>query len=197
MKFCSDCGGPVQLEIPEGDDRLRHVCPSCGAIHYQNPKMVVGCIPEWRGRILLCRRAIEPCYGEWTLPAGYLENHETAAEGATRETLEEAGARVGDLAPYGMYSLPFVDQVYFMFRASLLDGDFSPGEESLDVRLYDPDHIPWDELAFTVMRETLGRWIRDRRTGEFPFHVVDIQDARKDRSNQKHPCKTSFIAEPS
>ncbi|MCP4687051.1 MAG: NUDIX hydrolase [Desulfobacterales bacterium] len=178
MNFCSNCAAPVTLEIPEGDDRLRHVCRSCGMIHYQNPKMVVGCIPMWRDRLLLCRRSIEPRRGKWTLPAGYLENNETAAQGAARETLEEAGARVKDLTLYGVYNLPFVDQVYLIFRADMVDDDFEAGAESLDVRLFDPDQIPWDELAFTVIRETLDRWVADRRTGEYTFHVGDIQGAR-------------------
>ena len=131
MKFCSACGSArIELRVPEGDTLPRHVCADCGTIHYQNPKVVIGCLPEWDERILLCKRAIEPRYGLWTLPAGFLENGETLMNGAMRETLEEAHARVelGDL--YTVISLPQINQVYMMFRARLLDLGFGPGSES-------------------------------------------------------------------
>jgi ADP-ribose pyrophosphatase YjhB (NUDIX family) len=174
MNFCSQCGGPLHIEIPPGDNRPRHVCPACGAIHYQNPKMVVGCIPEWEGRILLCRRAIEPKYGLWTLPAGFMENGETTAEGAVRETLEEAGARVEVQGLYSMISLPDINQVYLVFRARLLHLDFVPGEESLEARLFSEDEIPWDDMAFRTIQATLLRYFSDRKSGCFPLYEGQI-----------------------
>ena len=169
MKFCSQCGSPLSIEVPSGDNRPRHVCPSCGAIHYQNPKMVVGCIPEWEDKILLCRRAIEPKYGLWTLPAGFMENGETTAEGAARETLEEAGARVDVLGLYSMISLPDINQVYLVFRARLLHLDFVHGEESLEARLFSEQGIPWEQMAFRTIQHTLERYFADRRAGTFPL----------------------------
>ena len=170
MNFCSHCAAPVQLSIPPGDNRPRHVCTSCGAIHYHNPKMVVGCIPEWDGKILLCRRAIEPKYGLWTLPAGFMENGESTAEGAVRETLEEAGARVESLGLYSMISLPDINQVYLVFRARLLHDDFAPGEESLEARLFSEAEIPWDTMAFRTIEMTLKRYFADRAAGQgFPL----------------------------
>ena len=174
MKFCSQCGAPVILRVPQNDNRPRHVCDSCGVIHYQNPKIVAGCIPEWQGRILLCRRAIEPRYGLWTLPAGFMENGESAVAAAAREALEEANAVVDQLKLYGMYSLIHVSQVYLMFRGYLRDGCASPGVESLETRLYAEDEIPWDQLAFTVVHETLRQYFTERRTGSFGLHVGDI-----------------------
>lgn len=172
MNFCSHCGAPVRVEVPAGDNRTRHVCSNCGAIHYHNPKMVVGCIPEWEDRILLCRRAIEPKHGLWTLPAGFMENGETTAEGAARETLEEAGARVDKLVLYSMVSLPDINQVYLVFRARLLHLDFQPGEESLEARLFQEHEIPWDELAFRTIHRTLEHYFADRRSGgDFQLHV--------------------------
>jgi ADP-ribose pyrophosphatase YjhB (NUDIX family) len=143
-------------------------------IHYQNPKMVVGCIPEAEDKILLCRRAIEPCYGKWTLPAGFLENGETVADGAKRETLEEAHARVAILAPYALYNICYVNQIYLMFRARLQDHNFHAGSESLEVKLFDENEIPWDKIAFRVIHATLLRYFGDRRTGRFSFYVDDI-----------------------
>ena len=175
MKFCSRCGATVALEILSGDDRARYTCRSCGTIHYQNPRVVVGCIPEWQGKILFCRRAIEPRYGHWTLPAGYLENGETVAEGARRETLEESGATVSGLVPYGLYNICYVNQIYLMFRGRLSDLDFRPGPESLDVRLFNMEEIPWDDLAFPVMEKTLTRYVRDRSRSVFTFHIDDIE----------------------
>ncbi len=174
MNFCSNCGQPLTFLKPPGDDRFRYCCETCGVIHYQNPLMVVGCIPEMEDKILLCRRAIEPCYGKWTLPAGYLENGETVAAGAKRETFEEARARVEILAPYALYNICHVNQIYLMFRARLEDDNFQAGSESLVVRLFSEDDIPWHEIAFRVIKETLKQYYMDRRTGRFQFFVGDI-----------------------
>ena len=174
MNFCSNCGQPVTRRTPPGDDRSRFFCESCGVVHYQNPKLVVGCIPEMEDQILLCRRAIEPCYGMWTLPAGYLENGETVAAGAKRETLEEAQARVEILAPYALYNICHVDQIYLMFRARLIDERFQAGSESLEVKLFSENEIPWEEIAFRVIKATLLQYYDDRRIGRFQFYTGNI-----------------------
>ncbi len=180
MKYCSHCSATVELIIPEGDSLPRYVCTTCHVIHYQNPKMVVGCIPEWEDKILLCRRAIEPRKGWWTLPAGFMENNETLHQAAARETLEEANARVeiGDL--YTVYSLPHISQVYFLFRASLLDLDFSPGIESLEVKLLSEQDIPWDDIAFRVIHDPLRRYFEERNAGKLGFHMGVIDRPRSD-----------------
>ncbi|MCE7914228.1 MAG: NUDIX domain-containing protein [Nitrosomonas sp. PRO4] len=171
MKYCSNCSATVELLIPAGDMLPRYVCTACHIIHYQNPKIVVGCIPEWKDKILLCRRAIEPRLGWWTLPAGFMENNETLAQAAARETLEEANARVevGDL--YALYSLPHISQVYVLFRAQLLDLDFSPGIESLDVKLMSEHEMPWEEMAFRVIHDPLKRYFKERSDGKPGFHM--------------------------
>ncbi len=174
MIYCSNCGNPVVEMIPEGDSRPRHVCESCKTVHYQNPNIVAGCIPTWEGRLLLCRRAIEPRLGLWTLPAGFMENGESTEQAAARETLEEACAEVDKLALYGVFSIPQINQVYMMFRASLANGSFRPGPESLDVQLFDEHEIPWDELAFPVVKLTLERYYNDLRTNKFPVYVENI-----------------------
>ncbi len=176
MKFCSECGSAVVLQVPDGDQLPRHVCAQCGTIHYLNPKMVVGCIPEWGDQILLCRRAIEPKYGLWTLPAGFMENGETTLEGAARETWEEAGARIEMGLLYTLYNLPHINQVYLMFRARLLDLDFQPGIESLETRLFTEAEIPWEDIAFRTVRATLEQYFDDRRSGLFEFHFGDIRN---------------------
>ncbi|MBW1801777.1 MAG: NUDIX hydrolase, partial [Deltaproteobacteria bacterium] len=142
MNYCSHCGSEVSLKVPPGDDRPRYVCETCHTIHYENPKMVVGCIPEWEDRILLCRRAIEPRYGLWTIPAGFLENNETITDGARREAMEEAGVRVDIIRLYTLLDLPHVSQVYLIFRAHMRDGRFHAGEESLEVKLFGDQDIP-------------------------------------------------------
>lgn len=174
MKYCSNCGSEVDIVVPEGDNRPRHVCGDCGTIHYQNPRIVAGCLPEWGDRILLCRRAIEPRYGLWTLPAGFMENGETTLQAATRETGEEANARVALKGLYTMFNLPHINQVYLIFRGALQDLEFGPGEESLDVRLFEEEAIPWEEIAFPVIRETLVLYYRDRRNGDFSLRSGDI-----------------------
>ena len=178
MNFCSHCGARLEWRIPEGDQHFRHVCPACGTIHYQNPKLVVGCIPEWEDQILLCRRAIEPRSGYWTLPAGFMENGETSAEGALRETWEEAGARVAIGPLYNLFNLPHINQVYLIYRAQLLDLEHSPGIESLETRLYRESEIPWEQLAFSTVRLTLELYFRDRAQGCFGFHQTDIRPPR-------------------
>lgn len=175
IRFCSTCGAPTEQRQPPDDHRPRQVCTSCGAIHYENPKLVVGAIPEWEdGRILLCRRAIEPRHGLWTLPAGFMENHESAAEAAARETLEEANARVQIGELYSFFSLPHMSHVHLLFRARLLDLDFSPGVESLEVRLFDESEIPWDFLAFRTVKMTLQRYFLERMTGNYQFVTQDL-----------------------
>jgi ADP-ribose pyrophosphatase YjhB (NUDIX family) len=174
MNFCSHCGGRLTLATPPGDDRDRYVCAACGAIHYQNPRVVVGCIVEHDDRILLCRRAIDPCYGRWTLPAGYLENGETVESGAERETREEAGARIESLAPYRLFNICHINQIYLMFRARLADTRLEPGKESLEAGLFTETEIPWDTIAFRVISETLRGYFRDRNAGSFPFTINAI-----------------------
>jgi ADP-ribose pyrophosphatase YjhB (NUDIX family) len=179
MKFCSNCGAPVALKVPAGDTLPRYVCDHCGTIHYQNPRMVVGCIPEWEDRVLLCRRAIEPRHGLWTVPAGYMENGETTFQGAIRETLEEANARVEIDSIYALYNIPHINQVYILFRARLLDLDVKPGAETLEVKLMKETEIPWDQIAFASVRNTLTRYYEDRRNGEYQFHMGTIEQAKK------------------
>ena len=174
MNYCSNCGGPVEFAVPAGDNRQRFVCTACGIIHYQNPKIVSGCIPHWEDRVLLCRRAIAPRHGLWTLPAGFLENGETVQQGAARETLEEANARVEITDLYSMFNLPHIDQVYLLFRGRLLDLEFGPGAESLEVGLFREADIPWDRLAFPVVRETLRLYFADRNDGAFRLRSGDI-----------------------
>jgi ADP-ribose pyrophosphatase YjhB (NUDIX family) len=174
MRYCSQCGAEVRVLVPAGDNRPRHVCPRCGTVHYQNPKIVVGCIPEWEDKVLLCRRAIEPRYGLWTLPAGFMERGETTSAGAARETLEEANARVAVGMLYSLFNLPHIDQVYMLFRGRLLDLDFHPGAESLEVALFAESEIPWDTLAFPVVKETLGLYFGDRAAGRLGLRVGDI-----------------------
>lgn len=164
----------MELAVPSGDDRPRYCCTDCQMIHYQNPKMVVGCIAEWADKILLCRRAIEPRHGTWTLPAGYLENQETVTDGARREVFEEACARIEHLTPYGLYSIRHVSQVYLIFRGSLPRPEYGAGEESLETKLFAPDEIPWPRLSFPVIERTLRKYAADFDRRKFPFHVENI-----------------------
>ncbi|MEE9551820.1 MAG: NUDIX hydrolase [Gammaproteobacteria bacterium] len=174
MKYCSQCGAKVVLKIPPYDNRHRYICTSCETIHYLNPKVVAGCIPEHDGKVLLCKRSIEPRYGYWTLPAGFMELGETSPEAAIRETVEEANARVEVIDLFAVFNLPHVDQVYMMFRSKLVDLDFSPGDESTEVDLFDESQIPWDDLAFTTIRQTLKFFFQDRQAGRFRLHTGDI-----------------------
>lgn len=174
MNYCSKCGDKVSLVIPEGDNRYRYVCNNCHTIHYENPKIVTGCIPQWQGKILLCKRAIEPRYGLWTLPAGFLENEETIAQGAMRETAEEANAEVENMQLFCVFSIAHINQVYTMYLGDLVDGKASAGEESLDVALLEEHEIPWHDIAFQVVNETLKRYYQDKKQGEFKTHYGDI-----------------------
>lgn len=174
MNYCSHCGARVRLGIPPGEHMPRHLCDACGTIHYENPKLVVGCIAEWQDQILLCRRAIEPRLGLWTLPAGFMENAETTAQAALRETLEEANARVEIDALYTLFNVPHISQVHLFFRARLLDLNFCPGSESLEVALFREEEIPWHEVAFASVRETMKRYFSDRKSGNYSFHMGDI-----------------------
>ena len=169
MKFCSACGQPVIQRIPEGDSRPRYVCDHCQTIHYQNPNIVAGVLPVWGSQVLLCRRAIEPRRGFWTLPAGFMENGETLDQAARRETVEEACARVGTMALYQLFDLPHINQVHVFFRAELADLDFDIGVESLEVRLFDEHEIPWGELAFRTVTRTLECYYRDRIGQHYPI----------------------------
>jgi len=175
MKYCSKCGSAkIVHKIPEGDHLPRYICADCNEIHYQNPKIVAGCIPEWDDQILLCRRAIEPRYGLWTLPAGFMENNETTEQAAMRETWEEAQARVKLSQLYALFSIPHISQVYMLFRGQLTDLNFAAGIESLDVRLFSYHEIPWQELAFPVVIRTLEYYFEDHAKGQFELHVGDI-----------------------
>jgi ADP-ribose pyrophosphatase YjhB (NUDIX family) len=179
MNFCSRCGARVAQRIPDGDNLPRWVCESCSTIHYENPRMIVGCVCEWQNKILLCRRAIEPRYGLWTVPAGFLENGETTAAGAQRETLEEANARVAIEDLFSLYNLPHINQVYLLFRGRLLDADIGAGAETLETRLFDETEIPWNELAFATVRNTLQHYLSDRRAGHFSLHTGTIEPMKR------------------
>jgi len=184
MNFCSNCGDAIIHCTPPGDDRPRYLCKSCGTIHYENPKVVVGCIPEKNGKILLCRRAIEPRSGKWTLPAGYLENGETVSQGAKRETYEEAGANIEISAPYALFNICHINQIYLMFRGRLVGDNIKAGSESTEVRLFSEEHIPWNQIAFTVIEATLRLYFKDKPSGLFPFHIGDISPQAKVNARQ-------------
>ena len=175
MNFCSQCGAPVTHRVPAGDDRPRHVCDTCGTIFYSNPKIVAGCIPQWEEQLLLCRRAIEPRSGLWTLPAGFMENGESTVQAAARETLEEANARVEMGALFAYLNIPTINQVYVIFLARLLDLDFAAGAESLEVRLFHEHEIPWQEIAFPSIERALRLYYEDRRGDGFGVHMADIE----------------------
>ena len=174
MNYCPLCGATVEFRIPEGDTLPRHVCRHCETIHYQNPKLVVGCIAEWEGDILLCRRAIEPRYGFWTLPAGFMENGESTTQAALRETLEEACARVKIDGLFSLINIPHIDQVHLFYRGQLIDTGFAAGTESLETALFCEEDIPWDQLAFGSVRQCLKTYFADRRAGRFQLHEEDM-----------------------
>jgi len=181
MNYCSACGQTIELRIPVGDTHQRSICTACGTVHYQNPNNVVGCIPEASdGRILLCKRAIEPRLGFWTIPAGFMENKETLAEGAKRETEEEAEAQVRLLGLQSVIDVPFASQVHVMFRGELIDDKFGNGSESLETKLVAENDIPWDEIAFPTVTYALKTFFADRARGEYTVHSAVIQRNRWD-----------------
>ena len=174
FKHCKACGGAVKYLVPADDNRERAVCTVCANVHYENPLNVVGTLPVWGDQVLLCRRNIEPRHGFWTLPAGFMELGETAAEGALRETIEEAGARVEMQGLYTVLNVVRVGQLHMFYRARLLDTDFAPGPETIEAQLFDEADVPWDELAFRTVRETLKRYFDDRKRGQFDVHCADV-----------------------
>jgi ADP-ribose pyrophosphatase YjhB (NUDIX family) len=174
IQHCRACGAHVAYVVPAEDNRERAVCPACQTIHYENPINVVGTVPVWGQQVLLCRRAIEPRHGLWTLPAGFMEMGETTAAGAERETHEEAGARIELQGLFTVLNVVRAGQVHLFYRARLLDTDFAPGSETLEAQLFLEHEIPWDEIAFRTVRETLLRYFDDRRRGQFGVHTADI-----------------------
>ncbi|MBI5258499.1 MAG: NUDIX hydrolase [Burkholderiales bacterium] len=175
IKHCRHCGAAVAYRVPDDDNRERAVCPACATIHYENPINVVGTLPVWGEQVLLCRRAIEPRYGFWTLPAGFMELGETVADGALRETVEEAGAKVELQGLFTMLNVVRVGQVHLFYRARMLDTSLDPGPETIEARLFHEHEIPWDEIAFRTVRETLQHYFDCRRRGgDYPLHCGDI-----------------------
>jgi ADP-ribose pyrophosphatase YjhB (NUDIX family) len=174
LNFCSNCGSPVVFKIPDGDHLPRFVCPSCGMVHYKNPLLVLGCVPEWEGKILLCRRAIQPRLGFWTVPAGFMENDETMQHAAARECYEEALAKVEIGSLLAIVNVTHASQVHVMFRAKLLAPEFAAGPESLEVALYEEAAIPWKELAFASGEFTLRRYFADRAAGREDHHFTEL-----------------------
>jgi ADP-ribose pyrophosphatase YjhB (NUDIX family) len=174
MKFCSECGAAVQLRVPEGDHLPRHVCEACGTVHYRNPRLVVGCVPEYGGAILLCRRAIEPRRGFWTVPAGFMENGETLQQAAARESQEEALAEVTIGSLLSVVHVLHAEQVHVFFRATLAQAQYGAGPESLEVMLVQPAEIPWADIAFPSTEFTLQRYLEDRAAQREPVHFTSI-----------------------
>ncbi len=174
MNYCSHCGQPVALRVPAGDNLPRYVCVACATIHYRNPKIVAGCVPVHDGQILLCRRAIEPRLGYWTIPAGFMENGETLQAAAARESWEEALARVDIGTLLAIVNVVHAEQVHIMFRASLPAPDYGVGAESLEVRLYRPADIPWPEIAFPSVEFALRRYLEDSERGLEGLHLADF-----------------------
>ena len=174
MKYCSQCGQPVSLKVPTGDNRERHVCDHCGTIHYDNPRIIAGTLAVYDNKVLLCKRAIEPRKGFWTLPAGFMENGETTLQAAARETFEEADAEVDIEGLYMVFNLPHISQVYMFFRGHLIEGHHGAGDESLETRLFDEAEIPWNDLAFPTVHRALKHYFSDRQEGLYPVRVEDI-----------------------
>ncbi|ETX10143.1 ADP-ribose pyrophosphatase [Marinomonas ushuaiensis DSM 15871] len=170
MRYCSKCGHSVNMSIPIGDNRARAVCPNCEHIEYDNPRIITGTIPLYEGQVLLCRRNIEPRFGFWTLPAGFMENQESTSEGALRETLEESGSIAVCKQAFSMFSIPHINQVHLFYIAELERDDFHATEESSEVALFDLEDIPWDELAFSSVSKTLKLFIKDHKNGHYGFH---------------------------
>ncbi|MES2624402.1 MAG: NUDIX hydrolase [Pseudomonadota bacterium] len=174
MKYCNLCGKTVSLRIPESDDRERHVCDSCGQIHYLNPRIIVCSLPCYEDKVLLCKRAIEPRYGLWTLPGGFMENGESTLQAAIRETREEANAHIDSLELYSLFNVIHINQVHLFFRARLKNLDFSAGDESLEVALFKQDEIPWDNMAFPAVGSTLQQYFLDLPLNNFTLRIADV-----------------------
>jgi ADP-ribose pyrophosphatase YjhB (NUDIX family) len=175
IKHCKNCGTPVVYRVPDdGDTKERAVCPSCHTIHYENPLNIVGTLPHLGDKVLLCKRNIEPRWGKWTLPAGFMELHETTAEGASRETVEEAGAQFELEHLFSVLNVARMGQVHLFYTARLLSDQFDPGHETIEARLFTEAEVPWDDIAFRTVKETLEHYFADRRAGQLSFHVVDI-----------------------
>jgi ADP-ribose pyrophosphatase YjhB (NUDIX family) len=175
IKHCKECGAAVAYRIPDdGDTKRRAVCAACHTIHYENPLNVVGTVPFWEDKVLLCKRNIEPRRGKWTLPAGFMELDETTAQGAARETVEEAGAQFELLGLFSLLNVARVGQVHLFYRARLTSEVFDPGVETMEARLFTQAQIPWDEIAFRTTKETLERFFEDRARGHFGVHHIDI-----------------------
>lgn len=175
IQHCRQCGTAVVYRVPDdGDTKTRAVCPACGTIHYENPLTVVGTVPYWGDKVLLCKRNIEPRFGLWTLPAGFMELNETTTEGAARETVEEAGAQFEMQELFTLVNVARVGQIHLFYRARLTSDRFDPGIETIEARLFLESEIPWDEIAFRTTRETLECFFADRRNGGFAFHHLDV-----------------------
>ena len=175
MKFCSECGSPnVRSRIPEGDNRARYICEECQRVFYQNPKIVAGCILKWDDRILLCKRSIQPRLGYWTIPAGFMEKSESVVEAAARESWEEASARSEAMVLHSIYTLKHVDQVYIVYRAQLKDGKAKADRETSETMLFDQQSIPWDHIAFPIVKHSLELYFEDRANERFQLHQGEI-----------------------
>ena len=175
IKHCRKCGTSVVYRIPDdGDTKERAICTACTTVHYENPLNVVGTVPAWGDKVLLCKRNIEPRWGQWTLPAGFMELNETVAEGAARETVEESGAEFELEGLFSLVNVARVGQVHLFYRARLLSDRFNPGFETIEARLFAEDEIPWEEIAFRTVKETLEHYFADRRAGSFSIHAIDI-----------------------
>lgn len=177
VHFCSVCGAPVVQEVPAGDNLLRHVCTACRTVHYQNPRMIVGTLPIWEDQVLLCRRAIEPRLGYWTLPAGFMEKGESLEQAAARETSEEAGCPIELKGLFSLISIPKIHQVHFFYLAHMTATELNPGEETLEARLFSEDELPWDDLAFHSVTFTLRKFFEDRRNGHYNVHSTTLEPA--------------------
>ncbi|MFT7110030.1 MAG: ADP-ribose pyrophosphatase YjhB (NUDIX family) [Psychrobacter glaciei] len=190
MKFCSDCGHPVKYSIPEGDNLKRAVCTQCSTIHYQNPRIIAGTLPVYENKILLCKRAIEPRLGYWTLPAGFMEEQESLEQGAVRETLEEAGIVVECGTLLTSVSVPFISQVHIFFLAKMTSPEHaSQTTESLEVKLFDFDQIPWDQIAFPTVKKTIKHFLDDHNNGELKTRIFDIHPSERIREVSKAAMK--------
>ena len=171
MKFCSQCGHTVSQLVPLGDSRLRYVCDHCQTVHYQNPNIVAGCVPVWGTQVLLCRRAIEPRLGYWTLPAGFMDSGETTEQAALREVWEESGVRAEIVSPYSIFSVPKISEVYIIFRAIALEITGQSGPETMDYKFFAPEEIPWEQIYYPAIRQILERYILERQAGVYGIYM--------------------------